>query len=269
MSQHEHARSFGALHQRGLLILPNAWDAGSARIVEEAGAKAIATSSAAVAWGHGYPDGEALPPDALIQTVREVVRVVKVPVSADIEAGYSRDAEAAGEFTARVIEAGAVGVNIEDGSETADLLCAKIERLRRVANRAGVDLWINARVDLYLRKLAEGEAAYDETIARARRYAEAGANSIFVPGVFEEELIARLVRDVALPLNVLAWPGLPDAVKLESFGVRRLSAGTGLAKIALGYTRKATEAFVHDGRSSLFSEGPFATANLNTLMKPA
>jgi 2-methylisocitrate lyase-like PEP mutase family enzyme len=260
----EKARLFGELHRDGLLILPNAWDAGSARIIESAGAKAIATSSAAVAWSHGYPDGEALPQDALLATLREIVRAVDVPVSADVEAGYSRDAGAAGKFAEQILEAGAVGVNIEDGRDPPDLLGAKIERLRSVAERVGVKLWINARVDVYLRQLAEGEAAYNEVVTRAHRYAQAGANSIFVPGAADEVLIGNLVRDVKLPLNVLAWPGLPDAARLKALGVRRLSAGTGLGKVALGQIGELAKAFLREGRSALFAEGP---ANINTLMR--
>jgi 2-methylisocitrate lyase-like PEP mutase family enzyme len=267
MTQQERARAFHALHQDGLLILPNAWDAGSARVIEEAGAKAIATSSAALAWAHGYPDGEALPADTLIASLREIVRAVRVPVSADIEAGFAADAATAGDFVARVLDAGAVGVNIEDGTESPDLLCAKIERVRRAAAGNGVDLWINARLDVYLRKLAEGDAAYDETIRRARRYADAGAHSIFVPGAADEALITKLVREIALPLNVLAWPGLPDAAKLKSLGVRRLSAGAGLGRASFAFTRSVAEAFLRDGRSEPFGEGPFANMNINSLMQ--
>jgi 2-methylisocitrate lyase-like PEP mutase family enzyme len=267
MTQAEQARAFHALHQDGLLILPNAWDAGSARIVEEAGAKAIATSSAALAWAHGYPDGEALPVAALIAAVREIVRAVRVPVSADIEAGFAHDANTTGDFVARVLEVGAVGVNIEDGRESPDLLCAKIQRARHVAAGKGVDLWVNARLDVYLRKLAEGDAAYEETIRRAQQYADAGANSIFVPGAAEEDLVAKLVRHIDLPLNVLAWPGLPDAAKLKSLGVRRLSAGAGLGRASLGHTYALAEAFLRDGRSEPFSQGAFANTNINTFMQ--
>src|SRR5262249_31541740 len=155
----------------------NAWDAGSARIIEHAGAKAIATSSAAVAWAHGYPDGEAIPPEALLSTVRAIVRVVGVPVSADVESGYAPDAGAAQTFAARVIDAGAVGVNLEDGTGAPDLLVAKIGGMKAAAAKAGIDLWINARTDVYLRGLKEGQAAYEETVARARRYREAGTDS--------------------------------------------------------------------------------------------
>jgi 2-methylisocitrate lyase-like PEP mutase family enzyme len=262
------AAAFHKLHAGPeLLILPNAWDAGSARVIEHAGAKAIATSSAAVAWAHGYPDGEVLPPETLLATVRAIARVVSVPVSADIEAAYASDAAAAASFAARVIDAGAVGVNIEDGVAPPDLLCAKIEALRGAAARAGVDLWINARVDVYLRKLKEDEAAHSETVSRARRYAQAGANSIFVPAAVDEGLIAKLVRDVVLPLNLLAWPGLPYGGKLKSLGVRRLSAGSGLAKASLSHTHALTSAFLAEGRSELFAHGPLAQENINTLMK--
>ena len=267
MTQQDRARAFHALHQDGLLVLPNAWDAGSARIIEEAGARAIATSSAAVSWAHGYPDGEALPLATLIQSVREIVRAVRVPVSTDFEAGFADDPSAVGDFVGRLIEVGAVGINIEDGQGSPDALSAKIERIRHDAARKDCDLWVNARIDVYLRKLAEGGAAYEETVRRAKLYADAGANSIFVPGAAEESLIAKLVRDISLPLNVLAWPGLPDAAKLKSLGVRRLSAGAGLGRASFAFTRSVAEAFLRDGRSEPFGEGPFANMNINTLMQ--
>lgn len=267
MSNSNAARAFRALHQSGLLILPNAWDAGSARIIEHAGAKAIATSSAAVAWAHGYPDGEVLPPDALLATVRAIARVVGVPVSADIEAAYAPDAEAAGVFAARIADAGAVGVNVEDGTGTPDLLAAKIGRMKDAAAQAGIDLWVNARVDVYLRRLKDGEAAYEETVTRARRYRAAGADSIFVPAATEETLLARLVRDVVLPLNVLAWPGVPPAVKLKEIGVRRLSAGSGIAKVMLNKVHTMAAAFLVDGRSEPFNEGVIKNPEINGLMR--
>lgn len=267
MTQQEQARAFHALHQDGLLILPNAWDAGSARIVEEAGAKAIATSSAAVSWAHGYPDGEALPLATLIASVREIARVVRIPLSADFEGGFADDPSTVGDFVSRLIDVGAVGINIEDGQGPPDALCAKIERVRHEAGRKDVDFWINARTDVYLRQLMEGEAAYDETVRRGKLYADAGANSIFVPGAADESLIGRLVNDISRPLNVLAWPGLPDAAKLKSLGVRRLSAGAGLGRAAFGYTRSLAEAFLRDGRSQPFGEAPYAGMSINALMQ--
>lgn len=269
MSQSTAARQFHALHQSGLLILPNAWDAGSARIIEHAGAPAIATSSAAVAWAHGFPDGEALAPEALLATVRAIARTVSVPVSADIESGYAPDAAAAGAFASRVVDAGAVGVNIEDGTGTPELLAAKIGSMKQAAAHAGVDLWINARADVYLRRLAEGDAAYEETVARARRYREAGADSIFVPAAAGDALLARLVRDVGLPLNVLAWPGVPPADRLRELGVRRLSAGSGIAKAVLNSVYTMTQAFLTDGRSEPFTPGVLNNPEINRLMRRA
>jgi len=267
VSQADSARAFRALHASGLLILPNAWDAGSARIIERAGARAIATSSAALAWAHGYPDGEALPPEVLLGTLREIARVVSVPVSADVEAAYAADPEAAAAFALRVIDAGAVGINLEDGAGAPALLAGKIERIKGAAARAGAALWINARADVYLRRLAEGDAAYRETVARARLYREAGADSIFVPAAVDEGLLAKLVSDVGLPLNALAWPGLPPAARLEAIGVRRLSAGSGLAKAALGELHALAAAFLAEGRSEPFARGALANPELNRLMR--
>jgi 2-methylisocitrate lyase-like PEP mutase family enzyme len=260
----DHAAEFRTLHAGpGLLILPNAWDAGSARVVEKAGARAIATSSAAVAWGHGYPDGQTLPLDSLVATLGAIVRVVDVPVSADIEAAYAHDAAATGATVARVIDAGAVGINVEDGRDSPDILCAKIERIKTVALRAGVDLWVNARTDVYLRGLVPAANAVAETVARGRRYGGAGADSLFVPGLIDEPAIARVVADVPMPLNVLAWPGLPPAHALERLGVRRLSAGTAIAQAAYSRTYQAAQTFLGvagDGEPLL------STRDLNALM---
>jgi 2-methylisocitrate lyase-like PEP mutase family enzyme len=251
------------LHE-GLLILPNAWDAASARVIEAAGAKAIATSSAAVAWAHGYPDGQALPFDAIVSTVGEIARVVSVPITADIEAGYGGGGDAAAESVARVLDAGAAGINIEDGKGTPGLLCEKIARIKE---RFGAKVWINARTDVYLAKLAEGEAAYEETVKRAGRYREAGADSIFIPGAAEDALIARLVNAIDAPINLLAWPGLPPAARLRELGVRRLSAGTGVAKSSLDHTFVLARDFLAKGESaSLMGASPIPQ-NMNAMMR--
>jgi 2-methylisocitrate lyase-like PEP mutase family enzyme len=260
----DHAARFRALHAGpALLVLPNAWDAGSARVIEKAGARAIATSSAALAWTRGYPDGQALPLDVLVDTLRAIVRIVDVPVSADIEAAYAGDAAAAGATVARIIDAGAVGISVEDGREPPDLLCAKIERIKELAAHAGVDLWVNARTDVYLRGLTSAPAAPEETVARARRYRDAGADSIFVPGLFEEQAIAQMVADVVMPLNVLAWPGLPPRTTLERLGVRRLSAGTAIALATHNRTYEAARSFL----GCEPDHSTMSTADLNALMR--
>jgi 2-methylisocitrate lyase-like PEP mutase family enzyme len=267
MASSDAARAFRALHQAGLLILPNAWDAGSARIIEHAGAQAIATSSAAVAWANGCPDGEAMPREALLATVRAIARVVAIPVSADVEAGYAGDVAAAAAFVARILEAGAVGVNVEDGTGSPDLLAAKIEGIKRAGSKAGMDPWVNARIDVYLRRLGRGDGAYEETVRRARLYREAGADSIFVPAAVGEDLVARLVRDVVLPLNVLAWPGLPAAARLEQLGVRRLSAGSGIAKVVMNRVHAMARDFLAEGAAEPFNEGELGNPEINGLMR--
>ncbi len=264
----ERAQTFAGLHAGPkLLILPNAWDAGSARIIESAGATAIATSSAAVAWAHGYADGQFLPFETLLAAVSEIAKTVSVPVSADIEGAYAQDAATAARTVGQVIEAGAVGINIEDGNDAPDLLAGKIENLKAAAARAGVPLWVNARVDTYLRKLVAADKAYDETVRRARLYRAAGADSIFAPALVETADLARLVKDVVLPLNVLAWPGLADAAALEAIGVRRLSAGSGIGKAALGHTLQLAKAFLAEGRSEPVTGGPLTNPEINAMMR--
>jgi 2-methylisocitrate lyase-like PEP mutase family enzyme len=255
---------FAKLHAGpDLLILPNAWDAGSARLIEIAGAKAIATSSAAVAWAHGYPDGEALPFEVLLATVREIARVVSVPITADIEMAYGADGNAAAEAVAKVVEAGAAGVNVEDGSAPPDLLVDKIAKIKA---RLGEAVWINARTDVYLKQLAEGEAAFAETAGRAQRYREAGADSIFIPFLADEAVLARLVAAIPAPINVLG-PNLPSAARLKAIGVKRLSAGGGVAKVSFNRTFEAAQAFLTDGRSDLFAEPALVPGGFNAAMK--
>src|SRR5262245_54553461 len=172
----ERAREFHRLHGEGLLVLANVWDAGSARLVESLGAKALATSSAALAWTHGYADGDLLPVRLLVGTVAAITRVTKLPLTVDVEGGYSGDPAAVGEAVAEVIDAGGVGINLEDGAGSPDLLCAKIERAKAAGERLGVDLFVNARTDVYLRGLEPADRRVDETLARAERYRAAGAD---------------------------------------------------------------------------------------------
>lgn len=257
---------FHELHKTGLLLLPNAWDAGSARIVAHAGAKVIATSSAGVAWVHGYPDGDKLPVHLMLATTTSIARVVSVPLTVDIESGYSDDPAQVEELVRAVIDAGAVGINIEDGAMPADLLCRKIESARRAAQSRGVDLFINARTDVYLKNLVSAERRLEEALARAERYRAAGASGLFVPGIVDADEIAAIVNGAELPLNVMAVPGLPAADQLASLGVRRLSAGTGIARSALGMAYTQAQQFLKTGQLE-GAVGPMLTyADLNALM---
>lgn len=260
------ARVFRRLHEQGLLVLPNAWDAGSARLIGSLGAKAIATSSAALAWSHGYADGDLLPVPLLVATVAEIARIVEAPVSVDIEGGYSSDPAAVGETVAALIDAGAVGINVEDGAGEPGLLCAKLERTKRAGVRLGVDLFANARTDVYLRGLVSQDRRIDETLARAERYRAAGADGIFVPGLADVTEIRLIAAALRLPLNVLAWPGLPPASELEALGVRRLSAGSGIAQAVFGRTASLAAAFLRSGASDPLTEGAMPYAAINALM---
>lgn len=247
MSTDRSAR-FQELHTAGrILVLPNAWDAGSARLIESCGAEAIATTSSGVAWSCGYADGDHLPVKVLAEVVARIARVVRVPLSIDMEGGYSSDPAAVGENVAAIANAGAVGVNLEDGKSPPDLLCAKIEAAKRGAARAGIDLFVNARTDVFLKGLVPAEKAVDETIARARGYRDAGADGIFAPLASRPNDIRTLVAAIDLPLNVMMIPGLPTVAELRQLGVRRVSAGSALAQRAHGIVRQGVTSLLAQG----------------------
>ena len=241
--------TFRDLHAPGqLLLLANAWDAGSARLIQARGAPAIATTSAGLAWSRGYPDGDRLPQVVLAGAIAEIARMVSVPLSVDIEGGYSSDPRVVGETVRTVLDAGAVGINLEDGTTSPDLLCRKIEVAREVATRGGIDLFVNARCDVYLRRLVPAESALPETLGRARRYRAAGCDGLFVPGVRDGAEIRTVVGALGeLRLNVLWLPGLPALAELRALGVRRLSAGSALAQRAYGAASRAAMRFLASG----------------------
>lgn len=259
-----HAAAFRLLHQDGLLILANAWDAASARLVESLGARAIATTSAGVAWAHGYADGDLLPVPLLLTTVTDIARVIRVPLTVDCEGGYSSDPVAVAETIASVVRAGAVGINLEDGSSPPDLLCAKVAAIKRVL---GDGVFVNARTDVYLRSLAPPGGRVAETLARAERYRSAGADGLFVPGVVDREEIRAITAGAGLPVNVLVRAGLPRAPELKALGVRRLSAGSDLAEAALGRVRSLAAAFLEDGASEPLTEGAIPYPDLQALLR--
>lgn len=265
----KHADTFRSLHAAGqFLILPNAWDAGSARIIESSGATAIATSSAAVAWANGYPDGNALPPEMLTRTIEAITRVIAIPLSVDSEGGYSNDAAEAAENIRAFVNAGAVGINIEDGSESPDLMCAKIEAAKRAGEKAGVNLFVNARIDVLLKQLKPPEQAIEETLTRAARYRDAGCDGIFVPMLTREHEIEAVVRGVdPLPLNVMCVPNLPPAPDLRRLGVRRLSAGASIAKAAISLTRQLASEFLAGGDSAAVYRHVTDKTDINALFR--
>jgi 2-methylisocitrate lyase-like PEP mutase family enzyme len=241
------AEKFRALHAE-LLILPNAWDPGSARMIEACGATAIATTSSGLGWSCGYPDGNAIPIEMLGAAVAAIARVIAVPLTVDVEGGYASDADNVGRNVAIILENGGIGINLEDGNDPPDLLVRKIAAARVAGQRAGVALFINARTDVYLHALVPKERMVEESIARAARYREAGCDGIFVPGVIDAEAIRTIAQAVApLPFNAMVRPGLPPAATLRSLGVRRLSAGGALAMSALSLTQKLAKSFLATG----------------------
>ncbi|MDR7117145.1 isocitrate lyase/phosphoenolpyruvate mutase family protein [Caulobacter sp. BE254] len=258
------ADRFHALHAGPeVLVLPNAWDAASAALMEDAGAKAVATSSAAVAWARGYADGDAVPVAAVIDTVAGIARVVSVPVTADVEGGYTDDLATLAETIKAVIGAGAVGINFEDGRRDPDLHARKIQTVRATADQTGVNLFINARTDVYLAGLAAGEAALAETLRRAALYAQAGASGIFVPLPIEEDLLSALAAGIALPLNVMGRTSMPSARRLAQLGVRRLSSATGPFNAAYGAMLAGTRTYLADGDTTGYAAFGKDLPNLN------
>jgi len=240
LAQQTRARQFHALHADAgtALVLPNVWDAVSARLMQRCGAQAIATTSGGVSWAHGYADGGALPKAAHLATVREIVRVVQLPLTVDLEDGYSDDPAIAAANVAEFIAAGAVGVNIEDGSAAPELLAAKIAAIRERAAGMGVDLFINVRTDVYLRALVAPDQLVAETIRRAALYRRAGADGLFVPGLAELPALRRIADAVEMPVNVMAVPGIAGVQQLYAHGARRVSAGTALIQAVLANTVK-------------------------------
>ncbi len=260
---------FRRLHREGApLVLPNAWDAGSARMIETCGATAIATTSSGLAWSHGYPDGDMLPPRVLAAAVAEIARVLSVPLTVDVEGGYATDPHVVGETIRAVVDAGAIGINLEDGTSPPDLLCAKIAAAKEAAGRAGVDLFVNARTDVFLRGLVPRGEREGETLERARRYAAAGCDGLFVPGLADAATIGRISAMIALPLNVMVVPGLPPVADLGTLGVRRVSAGSAIAQAVYGIVRRTATQFLRDGRFDARPEDPVGYAELNALFAP-
>jgi 2-methylisocitrate lyase-like PEP mutase family enzyme len=254
---------FHALHEDGLLLLANCWDGGSARLSQAAGARALATSSASVAWAHGYADGSRLPTDLLLATVRGVGRVSELPLTADIEDGYSAAPADVAALVRELIAAGVVGINIEDGGEPAELLARKIAAAREAASGAGINLYINARTDVFLRGLASETERVAETLRRAALYREAGASGLFVPGLANEADIRAIAAACGLPLNVMALPNLAAPAQLQAWGVRRLSAGSATGEAAFAAAHEAIGTFLAGGQVQARSLGYGA---INALM---
>ena len=259
------------LHQGPkILVLANAWDVISARMVEQIGFPAVATTSAGIAAALGYPDGQRVSRDEMLGVVGRIARAVKVPVTADMEAGYGTTPAQMAETARALIDAGAVGLNLEDktGDDESSqveiaLQVEKIQAIQEASAAAGVPLVLNARTDIYLTPIGPPETRFERTLERLGAYRKAGADCVFAPALKESETIARLVAAIKAPLNILMMPGGPSLDELERLGVARASIGSGLMRATLGRARSLARAmFERRDDQALFAEAvPYAEVN--------
>jgi 2-methylisocitrate lyase-like PEP mutase family enzyme len=271
--QAELAKKFLALHDgRKTLLLPNAWDVASARIFEEAGFPAVATSSAAVAFALGYPDGQKIPRGEMLAVVHRIAEAVRIPVTADMEAGYGVKPEEIAETAREVLAAGAVGMNLEDTVDgkpdvLADVSLQKetIRAVVEISPRAGVQFVLNARTDVFLAAIGPAETMLARTIERLNAYRDAGAQCLFAPGVKDKETIAQLVRGIRGPLNILGTAGTPRVADLEKLGVARVSVGSGPMRATLDLITRIARQLREEGSFSLMTDGAMTYADANRL----
>lgn len=238
-----------------ILVLPNAWDVASAVLFERAGAHAIATTSAGVANSLGYRDGQFAPLAAVLAVTAKIAATVNVPVSADLEAGYAGSAEKLRVVIGKLLEAGAVGVNLEDGLPQGSVqplreIVEQQQRLRAArmaAEAAGIPLVVNARTDVYLHQVGEPSGRRAETLRRLHAYKEAGADCLFVPGVSDPVLIEDLVRELRMPVNILAGPSTPGVPELQKLGVAHVSVGSSLHHASLAFAERLAKGILAGG----------------------
>jgi 2-methylisocitrate lyase-like PEP mutase family enzyme len=264
------ARRFQELH-RGprILVVMNAWDAASARVFEEAGAQAVGTGSAGIAFSHGYPDNDRIPKKVILDATREIVDAVDVPVTADILTGLGNTVEEVVETVKQVIAMGAVGINVEDATDEGprlfdiDRQVEKVAAIAQAVKAAGVPIVVNARTDSYWLKIGDATAQLRASIERANRYREAGADCLFVPAVSDKVAIRTLVQEIQGPVNILSVPGCPPIPELEQLGVRRVSEGSGPMRAAMGLARRIAQELLATGTYKSFHEGaiPYPEAN--------
>jgi 2-methylisocitrate lyase-like PEP mutase family enzyme len=269
------ADAFRSMHHAPpILILPNAWDAVTARLFVKAGARAIATTSAGIAATLGYADGQKVPRELMMEAIARIARVVDVPVTADLESGYAASPKDLGESIRAVINAGAIGFNLEDatGDSSQPLFAVEqqVERIRaarEAADNTNVSVVINTRTDVYLAKVGEPATRFAETMRRLNAYREAGADCLFAPGVTDMPTLTQLVHSVPGPLNVLAGPGMPPVAELQRIGIARLSVGSAIMRATLAVARDAADELLQKGTYNTFLDRNIPYSEINELMK--
>jgi 2-methylisocitrate lyase-like PEP mutase family enzyme len=267
------AATFRDLHREGdPLRLANVWDAASARLVAASGAPALATTSAGVAWSLGVADGDRIDRLAAIDRIEAIADATPLPLSADIESGFATAADGVGDTVHRVIEAGAVGVNIEDAThrdgeplrDVADQ-AKRIAAARAAADDAGIPLFVNARTDMYLLAVGPESDRLRAVLDRADAYVSAGADGVFVPGVSDPATIAALVEGIDAPLNILVGPGSPSVAALADLGVARVSLGSTVVRAAYALIGRGTDELLRHGTYATF-EGDLPYGDVNALL---
>ena len=276
-SQKEKAIEFRKMHQSGdILVLANAWDVPSARIFEQAGFPAIGTSSAAIALSIGYPDGQKITRDEMLEVVERIARSVSIFVTADMEAGYGITAADVAETAERVIAAGAIGLNLEDSTKRLDpplynveAHVRKIAEIKKVGDWLDVPLVINARTDVLILGQGDKSSRLKEAIDRGKAYNNAGADCFFPVGAIDSQTISEITRQVRCPINILATNGVPTVPELKRLGVRRVSVGSGPARATFGLVRKIAHELRESGTYVNLLNGAPTLAEANSLVRPS
>jgi len=274
-SQREKAEEFRALHHgKRILILPNGWDVPSARVFEDAGFPAVATSSAGMLVSLGYLDGEVVGRDEFVSAVERIARVLSVPVSADIVAGFGKTTKEVVATVRAILKTGAVGINIEDFAHATKKLypverqIENVKAIRELAETSRVPLVINARTDAL--RFAEGdeEARVKEAIRRATAYRDAGADCVYPMGLIDATSITRFVKALDFPINVMVRKGLPPVSELQRLGVARVSFGPTASYAAMGLLKRAAKEVLEKGTYENLVEGAITFDELNALAVP-
>ncbi len=274
-SQKEKAQAFRELHHgRRILILPNAWDVPSARVFENEGFPAVATSSAGMLVSLGYPDGEVISRDEFVMAVRRIAGVLSVPLSVDIVAGFGRTTKEVLTTVKAILKVGGIGINIEDFAHATKILfpiereVENVKEIKRLGDRVGIPLVINARTDALRFGVGDADAKFNEAVRRAIAYRDAGADCIYPMGLTEPAAIRRFVKELDFPINLMVRKGLPPISELESFGVARVSFGPGASYAAMGLLKRAAKEVMEKGTYQNLVDGAISFDELNNLALP-
>jgi 2-methylisocitrate lyase-like PEP mutase family enzyme len=274
-SQADKAQDFRGLHHgKRMLILPNAWDVPSARVFENAGFPAVATSSAGLMVSLGYPDGEVMDRDQFVSTVRRIAGVLLVPLSVDIVAGFGKTTKEVLTTVKAILRAGGIGINIEDFVHATKKLypierqVENVRRIRKLGDTVGIPLVINARTDALRFGTGDEESKFAEAVRRAIASRDAGADCVYPMGLIDAVSIRRFLKELDFPINVMVRKGLPPITELENLGVARVSFGPSASYAAMGLLKRAAKEVLEKGTYGNLVDGAISFDELNSLAMP-